>query len=382
MCGRFACARSSSELERIAGARRWADPKYTPSSNVCPGRQTPVVRCRSAQGADQELALELMTFGLVPSYTAKDSKPDFFRLMNARSESARESTVFGRLVSSKRCAVLVDGFYEWLPEKMQKQPFFVCAAAEEPAEPDVVPTHPGAPLLWLAALHDAWFGPEGERMSTYTILTQQSCAELRWLHERQPVILGTSAHTAAVRAWLDVEGTEPASALAAAFASPTALRWHRVHPRMSNIKYVGGDAHLAYSPTPITSFFAKAQARDAAPSESKPDDAAPRAGGENKSSADGSGAGALTHAAGMEAGPSFATGVPATPPPSQCAVPANKRSRAEGGSAERPSKSPATQPRSTQTASAKGTGTVPVAPPPGQRSLTSFFAPSPRPPPT
>lgn len=384
MCGRFACTRSSSELERTTGAQRWADrAKYAPSSNVAPGRKTPVVRRTSAKGADQELVLELMTFGLIPSYNAKDAKPDFFRIMNARSESASESTLFRRLLPSKRCAVLVDGFYEWLPEKMQKQPFFIFAAADDAAEPDAESTPTGAPLLWLAALHDTWLGPDGERVNSYTILTQDSCAELRWLHERQPVILGTSAHAAAVHAWLDVEGTEPAAALAAARASPTALRWHRVHPRMSNMKYAASDAHVPYSPTPITSFFAKSQARAAVPDASKLDDVAPRAGDAGSSAADALSVRPPAQGAGVLARPSGATDVahaPATPPASQRAVATvafAKRPRSNDGSAERPASKSSAAPLKPR--SSPGTAAGTVAPPPGQRSLTSFFAPSQRP---
>lgn len=93
--------------------------------------------------------IQAMTWGLVPSWT-KDSetKLDFFRcdleapsllsergnqevlivtdlhvfqavmlvlcrMFNARSETVPEKSVFNRLLSSKRCVVLLNGFYEW-----------------------------------------------------------------------------------------------------------------------------------------------------------------------------------------------------------------------------------------------------------------------------
>ena len=35
------------------------------------------------------------------------------RMFNARSETVPEKSVFNRLLSSKRCVVLLNGFYEW-----------------------------------------------------------------------------------------------------------------------------------------------------------------------------------------------------------------------------------------------------------------------------
>ncbi len=54
-----------------------------------------------------------MTWGLVPSWTKKEDKLDFFRMFNARSETVPEKTVFSRLLGSKRCVVLLNGFFEW-----------------------------------------------------------------------------------------------------------------------------------------------------------------------------------------------------------------------------------------------------------------------------
>jgi len=49
----------------------------------------------------------------VPSFTKPGSQLDFYKMFNARSESAGEKPVFSRLLSSHRCVVLLEGFYEW-----------------------------------------------------------------------------------------------------------------------------------------------------------------------------------------------------------------------------------------------------------------------------
>ena len=40
------------------------------------------------------------------------------RMFNARSETVHEKSVFGRLLSGKRCIVLLNGFYEWAQVKL------------------------------------------------------------------------------------------------------------------------------------------------------------------------------------------------------------------------------------------------------------------------
>jgi len=249
MCGRTRMARSPAEVERLAGAYRWTGrERYRPTSNLCPGRQSPVVH-RGPGGANE---LTTMHFGLIPSFTAKDEKLDFWRLANARSESVAQLPTFSRCLARRRCCVLIDGFYEWHAEHMGKQPFY--QSSNEPEEGK----EGEPPLLWLAGLYDTWVDAEGKELQSYTLLTADIAPQLGWLHTRMPVILGP----AAAERWLDVVGTAPEAALCS--ANPTCnLRWHKVHPRMSKAQYAGDDAHIPYSPPEITSFF-KAQTKPGA----------------------------------------------------------------------------------------------------------------------
>ncbi|KAL4434364.1 hypothetical protein ABPG75_000805 [Micractinium tetrahymenae] len=179
MCGRSRCSLGEEQVARAAGTSRWADRQlYRPSHNVAPGAATPVVRVAS----DGERQVQSMRWGLVPSFTKKDEKPDFWRMYNARSESVAEKPSFRRLVPTRRCLVLTQGFYEWQKEKGgAKQPYYIQLASPEGGEEE--------PLV-MAGLWDVWDGPEGP-MHTYTILTCDSSKRLEWLHDRMPVILRT-----------------------------------------------------------------------------------------------------------------------------------------------------------------------------------------------
>ena len=109
---------------------------YRPSYNVAPGSYMPVLR-RDKDG----VAVHCMKWGLVPGFTKKTDKPDFFKMVktllfwfyiclsslipvlrywsyflqfNARSESIAEKASFRRLLPKNRCLVAVDGYLYYL----------------------------------------------------------------------------------------------------------------------------------------------------------------------------------------------------------------------------------------------------------------------------
>ncbi|ONM19318.1 hypothetical protein ZEAMMB73_Zm00001d004644 [Zea mays] len=62
-------------------------------------------------GSDGEgPVIQCMKWGLVPSFTGKAEKPDYFRMFNARSESVKEKVSFRRLIQKNRCLVAVEGY--------------------------------------------------------------------------------------------------------------------------------------------------------------------------------------------------------------------------------------------------------------------------------
>jgi len=205
MCGRSRCALAPEEVIARARTATWENRDlYHPSHNVSPGRATPVIHLDKT---GQDRIIHSMHWGLVPSFTKPTEKPDFWRMFNARSESIREKPSFRRLVPSKRCIVLLNGFFEWKKDGKIKQPYYIYLINEETGEEE--------PMA-MAGLWDVWYrggseeeeGKEAEDkkqkieggggggavqqkevMYTYTILTTDSSKELQWLHDRMPVIL-------------------------------------------------------------------------------------------------------------------------------------------------------------------------------------------------
>jgi putative SOS response-associated peptidase YedK len=198
------------------------------------------------------LLSQTMRWGLVPSFTRKEEAPNFWKMFNARSDTAADKPIFGRLLSRRRCVVLLNGFYEWRLEGTRgagrvKQPYFLHAAAppasqqqqQQQADATALPppaadadaeNEDDAALLRVAGLYDRWEGPEGP-LYTFTILTTDAASQMRWLHDRMPVLLPDGA---AVAAWL--EGDAPARTLREVSrpAAAPPLAWHTVSTGINN----------------------------------------------------------------------------------------------------------------------------------------------------
>ncbi|XP_010547833.1 PREDICTED: embryonic stem cell-specific 5-hydroxymethylcytosine-binding protein isoform X2 [Tarenaya hassleriana] len=232
MCGRARCTLRPDDVPRACHrhgvpARFLHTDRYRPSFNVAPGASMPVLRRDSGgDGNGDGVAVHCMKWGLVPSFTKKTEKPDFFKMFNARSESVSEKASFRRLLPKNRCLVAVEGFYEWKKDGSKKQPFYIHFKD-------------GRPLVF-AALYDSWQNSEGETLYTFTILTTSSSPALLWLHDRMPVILGDKD---SVDMWLDDPSTSRLKTVLKPYESPD-LVWYSVNPAIGKTSFDGPECIL------------------------------------------------------------------------------------------------------------------------------------------
>ena len=156
-----------------------------------------------------------MIAGLVPFWTKRN--PDYGSVMktiNARDDSLKENRgMWNTMKKTKRCIVVAQGFYEWLKKNggKEKIPHFVKRKDDQ--------------LMCFAGLWDCvqyegtylsieawlfvrltWFTGSEEKHYTYTIITTDSNKQLKFLHDRMPVILENGS--AAIRTWLDPKRSE------------------------------------------------------------------------------------------------------------------------------------------------------------------------------
>ncbi|POM73704.1 DC12 family protein [Phytophthora palmivora] len=254
MCGRARCTLGREEVAEAAGVtpEEFVDgEKYNPVENMGPGRYGPILLQRGAkEGEMVKTRLQAMRWGLVPSFTKATAKPDHFLMFNARSENLQERPAFKRLLQSKRCVVLSEGYYEWQQvDKREKQPYYFYRE--------------GNPIKF-AGLYDQWKNENGEVMCTYTILTTAVAPELKWLHTRMPVILSDEG----VERWLSGVKFQELKDLLESYRSSD-LKWHPVDKKVGSMQFQSEDCSKKVNikhAGDIKSFFGvKTEKRDPQP---------------------------------------------------------------------------------------------------------------------
>ncbi|MEC3980688.1 SOS response-associated peptidase [Amycolatopsis sp. H20-H5] len=205
MCGRYAATKDPAALMEefaavdLTGGEAQRDHNVAPTKNVV----TVVQRHpRDAEGTVLEdepavRSLRLMRWGLVP-FWAKDPKAGA-KMINARAETAREKPAFRRALSSRRCLVPAEGWFEWKRDGKEKEPFFM--------------TGPGADSLVFGGIWESWRpkGDDGaEPLITFSVLTTDSVGRLTDVHHRMPLLLPRARWDE----WLDPDREEVAELLA------------------------------------------------------------------------------------------------------------------------------------------------------------------------
>jgi putative SOS response-associated peptidase YedK len=140
--------------------------------------------------------------------------------MNAGIERLREAKTYKRLLDRRRCIIPVDGFYEFQGEKPPKTPWFFYLQSNEP--------------FALAGLWDTWKKPDGNILTSFTIIVGEPNDFVRPIHDRMPVILRPEDE----ERWLDCETNSFDKAESAPQQFPADLMdAHITSQRVNNTRY-------------------------------------------------------------------------------------------------------------------------------------------------
>jgi putative SOS response-associated peptidase YedK len=166
MCGRTVISLNQDCIGRLVGENvQWeGKEKYSPSFNVTPGKYQPII-LPSKSG---QRVITSMKWGLLV-------KTFPHQPCNARSETITTKKMFSRLLPTKKCVTICEGYYEWQTVIPGKQPYLI------------KPTN--GPLFYFAGLFDTHTDSNGEVVYTYTIITTPSSSCLTNIHGRMPAIL-------------------------------------------------------------------------------------------------------------------------------------------------------------------------------------------------
>ncbi len=176
MCGRFTRFTPVADIAKAFSAIA-SQVEIQPSFNISPTQNVYVVQ----GGAQRDI--KDVHWGLVPSWSDDISRAS--SMINARVESVWEKPSFRNLLSSHRCVIPINGYYEWkqLPgvgKNRTKQPFYFSAVPESQY------CHDG--MLAIAGLWTTW-GSGEEQHSSCTALTTEATLRISTVHHRMPLLL-------------------------------------------------------------------------------------------------------------------------------------------------------------------------------------------------
>ena len=222
MCGRKTLTKDMQSIIEELAIEEWENPdNYLPSYNIAPTQNSPILI------DNDKRIVKSMRWGLIPSW-AKDDKFGT-KMINARIETLTEKPSYRKLVSSNRCIVITDGYYEWKKEGDRKVPFYF--------------KDPDDKLLTMAGLYDMWKNPDGYLIPTYTVITKDAQQEIAAIHNRMPVIL-SQKH---LDTWLKTENFSISKALELAKNTKSVLEHFSVSNLVNSVKNNSPDCTLPIS---------------------------------------------------------------------------------------------------------------------------------------
>ena len=232
MCGRCSVGCSIDAICAAGGVARGAVAadvarSYAPSQNVAPNCRVPAVQ-QTTPAHPRELTL--MFWGM-----RRGAPEDKSPLVNVMLETLRAGP------GVQRCVVLVEGFYEWMKTPAGKVPFYFY--------------HREGVLLPLACIYRR--EEEQGQSSKFSIVTTAAAKQVRWLHERQPVLLPAGL----VGRWLDSSDSGVVDLLQKGSGGSRLvddeLVYHAVSTNVNNVQYAGQDctSFVKKDTRPLTQFF-------------------------------------------------------------------------------------------------------------------------------
>lgn len=133
--------------------------------------------------------IQLFQWGLLPAWAREEQVAELANMtLNAREDSIFEKPSFRDSIGSKRCLLLIDGFYEWRHEGKQKIPYYITLTDQKP--------------FALGCIYSVW-----KNRPTFSIVTTKANPLMEYIHntkKRMPLILSRVEE----RRWLDPELTK------------------------------------------------------------------------------------------------------------------------------------------------------------------------------
>lgn len=168
MCGRYEF-NNEEDIEEIEKILMEINKKYENLNNFHSGEIAPTNVAPILSLENNKSSLSLMYWGF-PKWDDKGV------VINARSETAMEKSMFSSALKDRRCVVPATGFYEWqkIDPSLPKDKYIF--------------TTEKSPMLYMAGIYEP-NKHNGKDGYSFVILTREANQYISDIHHRMPVIL-------------------------------------------------------------------------------------------------------------------------------------------------------------------------------------------------
>ncbi len=178
MCGRFIIFSEAEEREIQSIVeevnRKYGENAMKTGSDIFPTEVSPVIT--SERGAK---SISLFKWGF-PGYKGGQV------IINARSESIMEKTMFREAFAAHRCLIPASAFFEWKQVDGKKKKHTVRCA--------------NSGLFYMAGIYEGFIDKNGCPFTGFVVITTSAGEKMSSIHDRMPVILTEQSD---IDLWMD-----------------------------------------------------------------------------------------------------------------------------------------------------------------------------------
>ncbi len=182
MCFTLNAKAKIEDIQQKKGLKVVEIQKYEPNTKIN-GFTHPTLPVVTNEQSD---TIQFYSWGLIPAWASAEKTDELSNLtLNAKAETIFEKPSFKDSIMTKRCLVLVDGFYEWRHEGKTKIPYYISLKNNE--------------TFALAGLWSKWTDPISQTPKfTFSIITTEANPLMEYVHnskKRMPLMLTKEAET-------------------------------------------------------------------------------------------------------------------------------------------------------------------------------------------
>jgi putative SOS response-associated peptidase YedK len=177
MCFHTSAKKNQQELEKRFNAKVKSGTEIKPHYHINGFNHTPLPVITEKEPNE----IQSFYWGLIPVFAKdiSDAKTRMNQTLNARCETVFTLPSFRGSIKSKRCLVLVDGFYEWRDLAGKKYPYYIHLKDND--------------AFAFGGIYNDWVNKEtGEIINTVSIITTEANPLMAKIHNsklRMPLIL-------------------------------------------------------------------------------------------------------------------------------------------------------------------------------------------------